>query len=482
MNSKTFRVGGFGAVIAIVAALPVARAEVPPRTESGTTLVVPDSHKSLGRVYYVRYPAHSGQVTFVSDAPIERIVGTNDKIVGYAVAEISDGVPTGSILAGGFRLPVRSFDSGIEERNGHMMQPGFLDAATFPEITFEVTGSRDVTEVEQGDGFTTYSLTLTGDMTIRDVTMPMAVPATVTLMPASGMTRNAGRGDVMALRSAYTVKRTDFGVGADFVNAELTDEVALDQMIILTTESMDSRLSAAEDGERFIRNQRLKILIGDLGDLDAAAEYGAAIMQDFWDNANALNELAWNAATTDGTNVRRLGFVEKTVLRASELTDGSNADILDTAARVYYELGDLDSAVTWELRAVEHRDSAGDPEAIVRTLHKYQKEAGVALTVVNEEIIKDLPQTAETLAAFTGTYILDNDGTPIEFLVDEQDRLRIRWDDRNPMRLLYQGNGEFRLAAQTSVRFVFRMDGDRAVEMAMHQGPVVMKALRSPKP
>ncbi len=481
MKSRTFWAGGFGAAIAVVSTGPVVRAEVPPRTESGTTLVVPDSHKSLGRVYYVRYPAHSGQVTFMSDAPIERIVGTCDKIVGYAVAEIADGVPTGSILAGGFRLPVRSFDSGIEMRNGHMMQPGFLDAASFPEITFEVTGSRDVAEVERGDDFTTYSLTMTGNMTIRDVTIPMAVPATVTLMPASDTTRNAGRGDVMALRSAYTVKRTDFGVGADFVNPELTDDIALDQMIILTTESLDTRLSAAENGRRFIRNQRLKVLIGDLRDLDAAAEYGLASMQDFWDAAEALNELAWDAATTDGTDLRRLDFVEKTVLRANELTDGSNGDILDTVARVYYEQGDLDSAVTWELRAVEHRFSAGDPAAIVRTLHKYQKEAGVALTLVAEGIVRDLPQTAETLGAFTGTYILDHDGTPIEFLVDEG-RLQIRWGDRDPMELLYQGDNEFRLAAQTGVRFVFRMDGDRAVEMAMHQGPVVMTAPRSPKP
>lgn len=478
MKSRTLRVGGFGAFLAVAGAATVARAAVPPRTESGTTLVVPDSHTSLGRVYYVRYPAHSGQVTFVSDAPIERIVGTTDKIVGYVVAGIADGAPTGSILAGGFRLPVRSFDSGIDMRNGHMMQPEFLDAEKFPEITFEVTGSRDVVEVERGDGFTTYSLTLTGNMTIRDVTMPMAVPATVTLMPASDTTRNAGPGDVMALRSAYTVNRTRFGVGVDFVNPELTDDIALDQMIILTTEPLETRLAAAENGERFIRIQRLKILIGDLRDLDAAAEYGRAIMQDFWDDATALNELAWDAATTDGTNLRRLDFVEEAALRASELTDGTNADILDTVARVYYEKGDLDAAVDWELRAMEHRQSAGDPEGIVRTLHTYQKEAGVPLTSVAEEVVRDLPQTAEILAAYTGTYILADDGTPIEFLVGDEGRLQIRWGTLDPRALLYHGGNEFRLAGQTHVRFVFRMDGDRAAEMAMHQGLIVVTARR----
>ena len=84
-------------------------AEVAERSDSWTTLRVPAEHAQLGRVYYVKYPAHSAQVTFVSDAPIERIVGTSNAVVGYVVAEIKDDQPTGRIVAGAFRLPVKSF-------------------------------------------------------------------------------------------------------------------------------------------------------------------------------------------------------------------------------------------------------------------------------------------------------------------------------------------------------------------------------------
>ena len=217
----------------------VTSADVPPRTLSGTTLVVPAEHATLGRVYYVRYPSHTGQITFTSDAPIEIIVGTSSRVVGYAVIEERDGTPTGRLLAGGFRLPVRSLDSGIPLRNEHMQQENFLDADNYPDITFAITGSDDLRQVSAGDDATTYTMTLHGDMMIRGVTNSIEMPAEITLMPASDMTRNAGPGDVMALRCSYKIQRSAFGVAPRFVSSELLDTIKLDQRLILTTVSRD---------------------------------------------------------------------------------------------------------------------------------------------------------------------------------------------------------------------------------------------------
>ncbi len=104
-------------------------AEVAKRTDSWTTLEVPPEHARLGRVYYVKYPPHSAQVTFVSDAPIERIVGTSNAVVGYVVAEMENDRPTGRIVAGAFLLAVSSIDSGISMRNGHLRGRMFFNAA-----------------------------------------------------------------------------------------------------------------------------------------------------------------------------------------------------------------------------------------------------------------------------------------------------------------------------------------------------------------
>ncbi len=269
-----------GLAAAICVALSfMAAADVPARSLSGTTLEVPADHAALGRVYYVRYPSHTGQITFTSDAPIEIIVGTSSRVVGYAVVEERDGAPTGRLLAGGFRLPVRSLDSGIPMRNEHMQQPNFLDADSYPDITFEITGSDVVEVIESNDDGTTFSLTMQGDMMIRGVVQTMEIPAQITLMPASDLTRNAGPGDLLALRCAYAISRGEFGVAPQFVNPELVDTIMLDQRLIMTTTPFDERLRRAENPQLAMRLQRVVSLIRDMRDLDAAVSLVETLRQ-----------------------------------------------------------------------------------------------------------------------------------------------------------------------------------------------------------
>ena len=137
--------------MAVALAAPVA-AEVAPRSESMMTLVVPEAHAKMGTVYYTKYPPQSAQVTFTSNAPLERIIGTSNGVVGYFVADVQGGKPTGRIEAGAFRLPVKSFDSGIPMRNGHMQGGYFFDAEGHPEITVAITGSRDARLVKESEG------------------------------------------------------------------------------------------------------------------------------------------------------------------------------------------------------------------------------------------------------------------------------------------------------------------------------------------
>ncbi len=88
-----------------------------------------------------------------------------------------------------------------------------------------------------------------------------------------------------------------------------------------------------------------------------------------WDNSATLNAVAWEIASSDPTS--DLDLALKAALRASELRDNQDAAILDTLARVHYELGDLDQAIQTQRLAVEH--NAGMAE-IDQTLKKYLAE------------------------------------------------------------------------------------------------------------
>jgi polyisoprenoid-binding protein YceI len=69
-----------------------------------------------------------------------------------------------------FTAKVDSIDTGIEPRNGHLKSPDFFDAAKYPELIFKSTG------VNKGnDGYVLH-----GDLALKGVTKPVAIPFTLT--------------------------------------------------------------------------------------------------------------------------------------------------------------------------------------------------------------------------------------------------------------------------------------------------------------
>ena len=64
--------------------------------------------------------------------------------------------------------------------------------------------------------------------------------------------------------------------------------------------------------------------------------------------------------------------------RASEVREGQDAAILDTVARVHFELGNLDQAIQWQRRAIEQdpRDDAQLRQALEKYISAKQTSEG----------------------------------------------------------------------------------------------------------
>lgn len=88
-----------------------------------------------------------------------------------------------------------------------------------------------------------------------------------------------------------------------------------------------------------------------------------------WNDAMLLNNLAWNTAESG----KDLEIALRAAKRCVELSEEAEAAFLDTLARVYYEMGQLDEAIAWQQKAVD-ADSGRMPE-IKDTLKKYQSKA-----------------------------------------------------------------------------------------------------------
>lgn len=95
-------------------------------------------------------------------------------------------------------IAAASIDTREAQRDAHLRSADFFDVERFPSLSFT---SRRVTDVS-GEG-----LTLLGDLTIRDVTRPIALRVT-----AHGRARDPWGGERAGFEATARIKRSDFGL------------------------------------------------------------------------------------------------------------------------------------------------------------------------------------------------------------------------------------------------------------------------------
>lgn len=202
------------------------------KSQDGKTLVVPAAEQSKGTVYYA-LTERDRQVYFESNAPLENIKGQSNKVIGYAVA--SAGTP-GALAAGEWRLPVASMKTGIDLRDEHLASKAWLDAKANPEVVFKIKETKNVKEVKKTDAFASYTATLVGDLTLHGVTKSITIPdSTITMLKASDATKKVAQGDLISIRSKFTVTLKDYKVSHPVIGEKVANDVSLDVSLYLST-------------------------------------------------------------------------------------------------------------------------------------------------------------------------------------------------------------------------------------------------------
>nr|WP_063573226.1 YceI family protein [Luteibacter rhizovicinus] len=122
-------------------------------------------------------------------------------------------------------LPLTGLDTFVPKLDEHLKSKDFLDAATYPTVTFKST---KVTSAGKD------KLKVVGDLTVHGVTKPVTLDVTVNKVGPHPMMKVQTAG----FDATATIKRSDFGVGAYVPN--VSDEIK----IRITTEAHDA--SAAD--------------------------------------------------------------------------------------------------------------------------------------------------------------------------------------------------------------------------------------------
>ena len=95
-------------------------------------------------------------------------------------------------------IQVASIDTRNEQRDGHLRTNDFLDLEKYPTITFASTSI----EHDGGENFS-----VTGDLTIKDVTKPVTIPLEFT-----GAAKDPFGNDRIGFEGSVVINRKDWGI------------------------------------------------------------------------------------------------------------------------------------------------------------------------------------------------------------------------------------------------------------------------------
>ena len=360
--------------------------QVPERSLGGQTLEVPDEQMDAGAVYFVR-PGEGPQVLLVSEASLQRFTVSTERLVGYVVTPFDlEDAGTTPVFHAAFRIPVTTWETGVDD--GYMTPGGgdevlqsseFLDRDNHPEMLVEVIRVAGFTQTHHDEVSTHYQVELEAKLTIKGSVKRLTIPATLTFIPSTFRTMARLDGDLLFLESSFTLEREALGWKAptDEWAERIADELDVEVYLSMSTSSPDRSIDPRLDPINHAKQLRFVTLLRDLEDPEAGYEFGYAFMKEVWDQKEELGRLADATLTTPGIARRDLRFAFEAAQRANELSEEQNARILETLARVHYEMGNLDRALHWQRKAATRLEGEEKElvERIKTDLARYEEEA-----------------------------------------------------------------------------------------------------------
>jgi polyisoprenoid-binding protein YceI len=162
-------------------------------------------------------PKGVNTITFKTDAPLEQISGNATGVSGTIAVDTENPANVrGKIAVDGSSMHVPH-----PTMKGHLHGDGWLDIKRHPQILFEVKEVKNV----QRDG-NAGTADVIGTFTLKGVSKEITVPVKATYLP--GRLKDRGGkvdGDLLVLRTNFTVKRSEFNIQPGQNEDKVADEI-----------------------------------------------------------------------------------------------------------------------------------------------------------------------------------------------------------------------------------------------------------------
>ncbi len=179
------------------------------------------------QVYNFADKAGRNQVMFFSTAPLENMTGTASGIQGSVSFDPTNVSKT---ITGEIIVEIKSMMTGISRRDEHMQGENWLDAAKYPTISFKL---KELQNVKTSDSNQIHA-TAVGDFTLHGITKRIEAPVTLVYMEESEKTKSRAPGDLLQLRTKFTIKLSDYGVGSmmKIIGSKVGENIDIEMNIV----------------------------------------------------------------------------------------------------------------------------------------------------------------------------------------------------------------------------------------------------------
>jgi polyisoprenoid-binding protein YceI len=157
------------------------------------------------------------QGMFFSSTPLEDVTGLSNDVSGSVTFDVSDV----STLKGSISISAASLKTGIELRDGHLQSENWLDAESYPEITFVIKNVSNVKSLEENK----LEAKVIGDFTTHGVTKEVIAEVTMTYLDEGEQTKKRAPGDLLGVEAKFSIVLSDYEVENMVLGQKVSDNI-----------------------------------------------------------------------------------------------------------------------------------------------------------------------------------------------------------------------------------------------------------------
>ena len=159
------------------------------------------------------------QAMFFSSTPLEDVTGLSNDVSGTITFDVGDV----STLKGSISISTASIKTGIDLRDGHLQSENWLDAESYPEITFVIKNVSNVKSLEDNK----LEVKVVGDFTTHGVTKEVIADITMTFLDESEQTKQKLPGDLLGVEAKFSIVLSDYEVDNMVLGSKVSDGIEI---------------------------------------------------------------------------------------------------------------------------------------------------------------------------------------------------------------------------------------------------------------